>query len=379
MKTNTSYLVRLVTIASVIYLSNSAGCKDKNTTSLQPNCIQLPGNACRYFLGVNYPWLNYGHDFGTTAWGHDGASTDESSKKIDADFAYFKSQGVHVLRWFLFGDCRAAPEFDANGNVIGFDKYFFPDLDTALAIAGKHDIYLVLVLFDFHLADKGEKVNGVYIGGRSLVIAHPATRESFLNNALKPLLERYAKSRNIIAWEVMNEPEGAMTIRGGNWAAESVSAPTMQSFVNDVVGYIHTYSSQHATLGSASRRWLDYWTNSKLDFYQYHYYDKLEKDHPLDHPCAKLKLDKPCILGEFPTRNTKRTMTEYLDTIYNNDHAGALAWSYRASDEVSDFKGSADEFAIWSKAHEAEVIIDLKASTHDRADADTKPGKSISR
>lgn len=357
MRINRLILTLFPAVVCTVFLPSLVSCKDTTPTPAPTNRIKLWDDGYWYLLGVNYPWLNYGHDFGTTAWGHDGVSAGTSSKQIDTDFAYLKSQGVHVVRWFLLGDCRAAPEFDADGKVSGFDEYFYPDLDAALAIARKHDIYLILVLLDFHLADKAKEVSGVQLGGRSEVITDPATRQSFLDNALRPLLARYGKNRNIIAWEVMNEPEGAMTIPAGKWVGESVSPAAMQSFVKDVVGYIHTCSSQHATLGSASRRWLHHWTNSKLDFYQYHYYDKMESQYPLDCPYRNLKLDRPCIVGEFPTKNTERTATEYLDTILDSGYAGALGWSYRAEDDASDYKGIAGEFLAWSKAHERPVRI----------------------
>lgn len=372
MKVNKLYLIVTLSVVSIISLPSLTGCAGATpiakptptvTATAMPartDRIQLWENGYWYLLGVNYPWLNYGHDFGTTAWGHDGVSSHKSGKQIDADFAYLKGQGMHVVRWFLFGDGRAAPEFNAKGEVIGFDEYFYPDLEAALAIAQKHDIYLILVLFDFHLADKARDVNSVQLGGRSQVITDPGKRQSFLDNALKLLLERYGKNRNIIAWEVMNEPEGAMTIPGGQWVGEPVSTAAMQAFINEVVSYIHTYSLQYATVGSASRGWLSYWTSSKLDFYQYHHYDRMENQYLLGYPYGSLDLDKPCILGEFPTKNTQLTMTQYLDTIWRNGYAGALAWSYRAEDESSDFEGVAGEFAAWSRTHETQVNISLR-------------------
>ncbi|UCG56895.1 MAG: cellulase family glycosylhydrolase [Phycisphaerales bacterium] len=363
---NGPYLILYLMAVSIVCLPSLTSCKDRSPTPAKTNRIQLWGNGYWFLLGVNYPWHKYGHDFGAAAWGHDGVSHEKSNKEIDADFAYLKSRGVHVVRWFLFGDCRASPEFDANGNVAGFDEYFYPDLDATLAIAEKHNIYLIPVLLDFHLADKAENVSGVQTGGRSRVITGAGTRKSFLDNALKPLLERYGENRNIIAWDVMNEPEGAMIIPGGKWVDHPVSAAEMQSFVEDVVGYIHTYSSQHATVGSASRRFLHYWTSSKLDFYQYHYYEKMEQHSRLDYPYAKLDLDKPCIVGEFGTKNTRRTMTQCLNTIWKNDYAGALAWSHRAGDEASDFKNVAGEFAAWSNTHET----DLSIGPHAQPDLD---------
>jgi len=347
----------LIAVVSITSILTSTISKDTNSALAPTNRIKLWGESYWYLLGANYPWFNHGHDFGTTAWGHDGVSNETSSKQIDTDFAYLKSQGVHGVRWFLFGDCRAAPEFDANGKISGFDEYFYPDLDAALAIAHKHDIYLILVLLDFNLAEKAKDINGVQLGGRSQVISDPTIKQSFLDNAIRPLLKRYGNNRNIVAWEVMNEPEGAMVIPGGKWVKESVSTAAMQSFVNDVVRYIHTYSSQLATVGSASRQWLVHWTSSKLDFYQYHYYDNMEMQYPLDYSYANLNLDKPCIVGEFPTKNTKHTMMHYLNTIWKNGYAGALAWSYRAGDKASNFKSSASEFSIWANDHNTKVDI----------------------
>jgi hypothetical protein len=138
--------------------------------------IQLWQNGYWYLLGVNYPWLHYGHDFGVTAWGHDGVSFSKSKGIVEADFAYLQSQGVHVVRWFLFGDGRGSPEFGADGAAVGFDEYFYPDLDATLDIAQKHSIYLILVLLDYQLAEKAEDVNGVQIGGRSQIITDPKKR-----------------------------------------------------------------------------------------------------------------------------------------------------------------------------------------------------------
>ena len=245
--------------------------------------FELDAGSKSYLLGVNYPWLNYAHDFGATAWGHDGISTDKSKKQIDADFAYLKDHGVKIVRWFVFGDGRAAPEFNSDGNVSGFDEYFYADLDAAIAIAQKYNIYLILVLFDFHLTDKAKIDNGVQLGGRSQLITEFIKRQSFFDNALKPMLERYGSNETIAAWEVMNEPEGAMDIPDGRWTDDPVTSTSMQSFIKETVQNIHSYSSQYATVGSASRRWLSYWTNSNLDFYQYHYYDKMEDQYPLEY------------------------------------------------------------------------------------------------
>lgn len=324
--------------------------KDKNR-------IALWNEQSWYLLGVNYPWLGYGHDFGTTAWGHDGVSAPSSTSQIEADFADMKEQGVHVLRWFLFADGRASPEFDEAGFVTGFDDHFYADFDKALEIAHKNDIYLIPVLWDYLLADTGREVSGAWLGGRAPLITDPEVQQSFLDNALLPLLERYGQNKTIIAWDVMNEPEGATIVSGGDWVSESVSLEAMQSFVATLAEYIHDHSSQQVTIGSASRGGLLFWVDADLDFYQYHYYDHFEAQHPFDYSAQDLELDKPVIIGEFPTHNTSRTLTDYLDTIWQNGYAGALAWSYRAEDDFTDFTTSGAEFAIWAEAHQMDVDI----------------------
>lgn len=237
------FLTLFIVVVSIVFQLCSVSCKDTTPTPPKTNRIQLWKNGYWYLLGVNYPWLNYAHDFGATVWGYYGVSADASCQQIDADFTYLKSHGVHIVRWFLLGDCRAAPEFADDRKVTGFDEYFYPDLDAALTIARKHNIYLIKVLFDFHLADKAKQESGVQLGGRPIILIDSTIRQSFLDNAPRPLLQRYSKNRNIIAWEVMNEPEGAITISGGKLVEESVSLVAMKSFVKALATFISIHPS----------------------------------------------------------------------------------------------------------------------------------------
>jgi len=339
-------------ILGLLIVAVMSGCSKSSPSpgGAQP---QAEGDGAGFLHGVNYPWHHYGHDFGETAWGHDGVSAPASTQQVEEDFAYLKSQGVRVVRWFLFADCRAAPEFDPAGNVTGFDERFYLDFDAALAAAEKHNLHLMPVLLDFHLADEAKDSGGVQTGGRATMITDSAKRKAFFDIALKPLLQRYGDRKCIMAWDVMNEPEGAMDMEGGRWVKEAVAPEAMKLFVNEAVQCIHTYASQQATLGSASRGMLSNWTDCGLDLYQFHYYDKMESQWPLDFPCTRINLDKPCIVGEFPTKKSQRTLTEHLDVIFRNGYAGALAWSYRGGDDASDFEAVAALFAEWSKDNEA--------------------------
>ncbi|MFC2055566.1 cellulase family glycosylhydrolase, partial [Chloroflexota bacterium] len=293
-------------------------------------------------LGLNYPWLNYGHDFGQAAWpgglwSHDGMSNFESTSVVDQDFAMLKSKGAHVIRVFVFADGRASPEFDSQGNITGFDRFFFDDFDTILSLASLHDLYVIPVLLDFYWLDYPRRVGGVQLGGHADAITNTSKRQTFLDNALRPLLERYGNEYRIVAWEVINEPEWTSKgIPGGGTVGPTVTIAEMQAFVQDVINYTHRYASQPITIGSAKGQWLTYWLGLGLDFYQFHYYDSNELAPPFV-PYSDLGLDKPAILGEFPTGSTAITVTHYLSATWENGYAGALAWSLNGDDRFSNF------------------------------------------
>ncbi len=304
-----------------------------------------------FVAGVNYPWLMYGGDFGGNAWGHYGVSRPESTRIVDDDFAYLEKHGVKFVRWFVFCDGRAGLKYDPSGQVAGLGDHFYDDLDTAVAIAHSHHISLVLVLFDYKIFDQPVSVGGVQLGGHSRIVSDPAVRQSFLDNALKPILQRYGNSGTIIAWEVINEPEWAMKIPFRRHMPSAVSVEVMRQFVEESVDYVHRYSAQVATVGSAERRLLYLWKGTNLDFYEFHWYPTMERGEPLDVPVADLHLDKPCIVGEFPSADARRGAGAYLNTYLKDGYAGAFVWSYRATDRFTNFPKAAPDLGQWLNNH----------------------------
>jgi hypothetical protein len=263
-------------------------------------------------------------------------------EKLEAeiDFDSLKcSSGT--IRVFIFADGRAAPEFTSTGEIsnTGFDEYFFQDFDALLEIAVQRNLLLMPVLLDFWWCDSPEIVNGVQLGGHSDIIRDASKRQTFLDNALKPLIQRYASNPQILAWDVINEPEWAMQeVEKDFQIGDPVTIQQMQEFVRACVDVVHVYSSHKVTVGSARRKWLDYWKGLGLDLYQFHWYENFVADEVFPWlPYSELGLDKPCVIGEVPTANTPRLVTEYLDAARNGGYHGLLVWSYRAGDSFSDF------------------------------------------
>lgn len=283
--------------------------------------------------------------------------------EVERDFAVFRQAigqcVAPVARVFIFTDGRASPEFASSGKVTGLDSYFFEDFDELVAVARRQNILLIPVLLDFSWFDSTAMEGGVQLGGRSDVIRNTAKRQTFLDRALKPIVQRYCNESQILAWEIINEPEWAMRDVpkdpqvGAPPVGDPVSISEMQEFVRLCASTIHSCPSQKVTVGSARRVWLGYWQGLGLDLYQFHWYDKFALASPPDAfpwpAYSELGLDKPCFVGEVPTRGSQHSTEEFLNAAYEGGYEGVLLWSYRAGDDVSSFSTSGPALESWCR------------------------------
>ncbi|RPJ60997.1 MAG: hypothetical protein EHM23_08460 [Acidobacteria bacterium] len=295
----------------------------------------------RFIIGVNYPWRHYGQDFGTCAWGHRGLAS--AVDELRRDFEEIRtrlSEGASkpVIRVFVFADGRASPEFDASSLVTGFDDYFFRDFDSLVDTSSRSDLLVMPVLLDFRWCYPRSVVDGVCLGGHSDTIVEAGRRASFLERALAPLLERYAKIPEIFAWDLINEPEWILP-RRRPWmrGRVSVDLASFQAFVRDAAAMIHQQATQPVTLGSARPQWLRYWQGLGLDLYQCHWYQASWRLRVAASRVGIHRLDRPCLVGEAPTAGTRVSPADYVEKARREGYSGILFWSYRAEDRASDF------------------------------------------
>jgi hypothetical protein len=290
-----------------------------------------------FWVGVNLPWMRYGGDFGANRWQAAGGIGQPGRRAgLREALGRLAGHGVGVVRWFLLADGRAGLEESPSGDLIGLDDCVCRDLDAALEELAHAGLTAIFVLFDFHWFRRARIVDGVRTGGRAALAIGPALRPRLLERVVDPLLERYGRHPSIAAWDVINEPE--WVTRGARLTARPTGVPraAMRAFIRDVVMVIHHRTAHAATVGSASTRTLPLVEGLGLDVYQAHWYDRLAKKAPLDRPVESLGLDRPLILGEFPTRGSALTPGEILDAARAAGYAGALAWSVLAGDEASD-------------------------------------------
>jgi hypothetical protein len=289
-----------------------------------------------FFEGVNLPWLHYGGDFGANAWSPaGGAAKPENREALRRHFQELKAAGMRFVRWFLLCDGRAGIRFSRAGTPLGPDERLFADIDAALEVAAEADLKIIFVLIDFLWFKEAETTRGVQMRGRRRVVAGPYKQRALLRQVIRPILKRYGRSPEILAWDIVNEPEWATRGFDPGEAMEPVSYLAMRHFIKKTARLVHRYTGQLATVGLANAAGLPLVRFAGLDFYQVHWYDRWQEKAPLERPVPELGLDRPLLLGEFPTKNSTRPAAAIAATARERGYCGALAWSLLATDRSS--------------------------------------------
>ncbi len=358
----------------------------------------VPWRCGNWFLsGANVPWQNggFGADFGTVEeWGqHTYSHTDTAQM-----FATLQASGANTVRWWVFADGRGAPEFDSTGggSVTGFDSNFLASMTDAINLAAQHNIYLVFNLWSFDMLfdDSSSDDRGEHAGGHRDLIVESGKRQSFINQALLPMLQypvtgtnyTIGTHPNVLGWDIINEPEWGITESEAvdSNISQPVSLAEMRRFVAEVAAVIHQNSNQLVTLGSASMKWnsngalgavgnwwsdaalTPYASDGHLDFYQIHYYGWMNGDEinwsysPLFNTFAAATFDKPTVVGEFPANasGTGHTLSQILNGIYDNSYAGAWSWSYEGVDSNGSWSDSQSASIAFNLVHSGQIKIE---------------------
>jgi hypothetical protein len=325
-------------------IGGAAAWLNRQPTDTSPRTDQL----AFFWAGLNYPWKT-GQDFGTGGWGHSGVSDPTTYQEVDIDFANMRAHGVKIVKWRVFNDGRYSPEFDANGNVTGLDDYFFADLDAALEIATRHNVFLILTLFSsgFWTADCDS--GAVHFGGHAAMLASTSGRRALVERAIVPMLKHVAKSDRVLAFEVIAEPEwGIQELNSEPDARVKLPHAVVRDFVDDLTRAVHQHTRALVTVESNRFSNMLAWQRLRLDYYSFSWYDWLEPYEPLATPAAAAGLDRPIVLGEYPAGGSAfYSLPQVLDSMSNLGYAGAFAWSFWGGDGLSQWRASAVDFASW--------------------------------
>jgi len=282
-----------------------------------------------FYLGVNYPWANYGEDFGVGSAGHRGISRLEMNSIVAKEFARIRDCGVNAVRWFLFADGRGGfiSEKDIPRRP---DELLFRDVRAALELARRFNLKMCFSLMDYlWLQDPAGYLDS---HPNRKVLQFAAGREAFLHRVLIPMFHEFREHPALFAWEIANEREWAIREFHHKPTAKMHFAD-FRAFAAEVAQAVHEFAGVPATLGSARLDWVRAWSELGLDFYQAHYYPAQDqcKSGLAKQLAALPPLEKPLWLGELPARDAttpdyslEQSLTECRDA----GLLGAAIWRW---------------------------------------------------
>jgi len=300
------------------------------------------GCAKRFMYGVNYAWHHFAGDFGgISPWGQLGVSGQPDT--IRSELEEMKQHGVSVIRWWMFPDFRGdGIQFDGEEKPVGLAGTALADIEKALELAEEVDVYYMLCIFSFDNFSPSHDVAGIWTPGMTPMVTDAEKRAALIDKVVRPVAQAVESSpyrQRVIAWDVINEPEWAMTgpspygdeDYAPNGELDPVTHAQMETFVSETIAALRQESQALITVGGAAMKWANAWSQVDIDFYQFHMYAWINDWWPYDNPPSHYGVDdKPVVMGEFPMGDLDDGIS-YPDVItswYAGGYAGALSWQY---------------------------------------------------
>ncbi|WP_117881618.1 T9SS type A sorting domain-containing protein [Aureibaculum luteum] len=328
------------------------GVKAQNT--IEVNCQNL------FLSGTNLAWNQFSGDV--------GFGTNPNLTYFDNFFSEVKASGGNSVRWWLHTDAAFTPEIQTSGNITGLhhsltNQQIIDQIKDVLDAAWSNNVLVNISLFSFDMLQDptAKSWTDINYDGNLAFLKSSTNVQSYIDNALTPMVNGLKDHPALMSWEIFNEPEG-MTSEFG-WTPVRISMADVQMVVNKLAGAIHDADSEALVTNgtwsmlantdknvSSNVNQKNYYSdaaliaaggsdNGTLDFYQVHYYDwQSSSISPFHHPASYWELDKPVMVGEFHAAEAESLMTGFgypinatYDYLYDNGYFGAWGWQYKES------------------------------------------------
>jgi hypothetical protein len=288
----------------------------------------------RFMYGVNYAWRNFAGDFGGTR----GVSANQST--VLSNLMDMRANGVDAVRWWVWPNINKGNVIlDGNGTPTGLGSTVVADVQAALMLAAQVGVHIQFTMWSFD----NFKPTTTSITSIQPIVIDATKRAALMQKAVTPFVQAVASSAQagqVIGWDIINEPEWAISGSDGYGSDPAYTPQTnlttvtqaqMEAFVSDTINAIRSASSAPITVGSAAAKWPRAWSHVAVDFYTIHIYDWINMTAATAYTRTPAQLgmsDKPVVMGEFPVNGlTGVPYATMVSTWYANGFAGAMGWA----------------------------------------------------
>ena len=151
-------------------------------------------------LGINLPWLDL-HDGNHFRLAYNWLNASYDPALVEADLAEIAAMGVRKIRSF----CLMEWIFDFQGGAFHLNAGSANHLDDFLDRAERHDLQVIAVMGD------GNCDGGPQDGKFQWHLIRCRAGRQTCADAYVAYVKRFRRHRNILMWEVINEPYGSLT------------------------------------------------------------------------------------------------------------------------------------------------------------------------